>query len=101
MVAPANPEFCGKLTALPERVIGPFWGTIRVFAGALPVKNLYIHQNDNGEVAHCTWVESGIETLVAPVMLRPGGESGPFVAHSASVRTPPGSAVAVWPSILT
>src|SRR5437588_1725046 len=100
-VAPERPVLLGKFSALPDSVIGPVWLRMSVVAGAEPVKNLYISANDTGEVAHCTWVESGMLTFVAPVIDLPGGDSGPRVAHRASVRTPPGGELAVWPSMFT
>ena len=72
-----------------------------VVAAGLPLKNLYISAKDTADVADWTCVESGMVTFVAPVMERPGGDSGPLVAHSASVRTPPGGELAVRPSMFT
>src|ERR1700738_1351865 len=100
-VAPASPVLLGKVRAFPERVIGPGGDRMSGVAGAEPVKNSYISRNEIGEVALCTCVESGMVTFLAPVIDRPGGDSGPLVAHSASVRTPPGGEVAVWPSTFT
>src|SRR5205814_118494 len=100
-VAPDSPLLFGNNSAFPESVILPLSGTMSVVAGAAPLKNLYISPKETAEVAAWTWVESGIDTFVAPVIERPGGDSGPLVAHSASVDTPPGGDVAVRPSMFT